>query len=683
VRRKLLLRAGIPAAVVIAVAAYFIIEPILVKPVPLSERPKIAVLAFENQTGDSTYDYLREGIPTILITSLEQQAQYLRVTTRERLRDLAKQLGQAQAAEISEEVGFEACLMDSVVAIVKGSFSKMGDQFVINATIMDPRTKVSKGSASARGEGAKSIPTMVDEMSKQISNLMGVSAVKVRKASRSVADVTTKSPEALKYFVEGKEHSDRFEFGEARACFDKAIALDSTFAIAYYYYARNVQGEFQPRGTREKYFALAMKHIDHAGWKERRYILAAVAGRRGDKGQAIKDLTSIIERYPDEKHAYFALAQCQESIPKAIPYCERALEIDPSFKNVYNTLAYWYREMGDLEKALAAVNKYIALAPNEWNPHDTKGDIYLLMNMPEQALEAYKQKDRALGNASDSYDAAEIWLLQGRVVEAEQAFRKMAAEPGGGGADGRTYMAMTRMFEGRFKEALSMLEDGIVLDNRDSIGAVLVHEEKFLLKAVICLELGDRAAAARELRRFNLEAWNDSWVRDIYFYIIGQLGREPAAREAYRAWIDTLDTPKRRARGPYWWAQGMIALSEGNSRQAVESFKKNIELKGMNFFLDHYMLAQAYIQSGEPGEAIGELEKSLEFRESPLGGRLAFAHLSAKVWYQLGTTYEAAGIKSKAIENYRKFLDAWKNADADRPEVPDAKRRLNHLLDKA
>jgi len=47
----------------------------------------------------------------------------------------------------------------------------------------------------------------------------------------------------------------------------------------------------------------------------------------------------------------------------------------------------------------------------------------------------------------------------------------------------------------------------------------------------------------------------------------------------------------------------------------------------------------------------------------------------------MGKIYEKKGNTTKAIENYRKFLDLWKDADPGIAEVEDAKRRLIALTD--
>ena len=60
-------------------------------------------------------------------------------------------------------------------------------------------------------------------------------------------------------------------------------------------------------------------------------------------------------------------------------------------------------------------------------------------------------------------------------------------------------------------------------------------------------------------------------------------------------------------------------------------------------------------------------------------GRITYGDLFARSCYMLGKIYEELDNKAKAIENYEKFLDLWKDADPELPEPPDAKNRLAHL----
>jgi len=60
-------------------------------------------------------------------------------------------------------------------------------------------------------------------------------------------------------------------------------------------------------------------------------------------------------------------------------------------------------------------------------------------------------------------------------------------------------------------------------------------------------------------------------------------------------------------------------------------------------------------------------------------GRLGYGDIYAKSFYMLGKIYEQKGERTLAAENYRKFLDLWKDADPGIPEVDDARKRLAGL----
>lgn len=83
-------------------------------------------------------------------------------------------------------------------------------------------------------------------------------------------------------------------------------------------------------------------------------------------------------------------------------------------------------------------------------------------------------------------------------------------------------------------------------------------------------------------------------------------------------------------------------------------------------------LAQAYYRSGDLDKARQEYEKITSLTV----GRTGWGDIYAKSFYMLGKIAEQQGDKGRAIENYRKFLELWKDADPGLPEVEDAKAHL-------
>jgi tRNA A-37 threonylcarbamoyl transferase component Bud32/tetratricopeptide (TPR) repeat protein len=194
----------------------------------------VAVVSFENQTGDKAYDYLQKAIPNLLITNLEQTG-VLYVATWERMLDLLEQMGKKDVKIIDRDVGFELCRREGIEAIVLGSFVKAGDVFATDVKILDVGSKKLIKSAGSKGRGEGSIlETQIDELSKEISQGIGLSEEIIEKTQPKVADVTTDSIEAYNYYLKGLEADDKWYYAEARQYFERAVEIDPDFAHAYF-----------------------------------------------------------------------------------------------------------------------------------------------------------------------------------------------------------------------------------------------------------------------------------------------------------------------------------------------------------------------------------------------------------------------------------------------------------------
>ncbi len=197
----------------------------------------IAVISFENQTGDKTLDKYRNIIPNLLITSLEQ-TQGFYVTSTERMRDILRQDGKGSAEFIDSDLGFEVCHKDRVKSMVTGSFYRAGDTFITDVKVLDARTKRLLRTAKTQGTGPESVfSEQVDKLSREIAESMGASKQQTDEVRTKIAESMTNSPEAYDYYLKGIEEMVRNLFGEARKSFQKAVEIDPTFAAAYIYLA--------------------------------------------------------------------------------------------------------------------------------------------------------------------------------------------------------------------------------------------------------------------------------------------------------------------------------------------------------------------------------------------------------------------------------------------------------------
>ena len=67
---------------------------------------------------------------------------------------------------------------------------------------------------------------------------MGLSQRRVESTQAQIADVTTSSMEAYNLFLRGRAEFDLVDYVESKGYFEKAVALDSNFALAYLYLSR-------------------------------------------------------------------------------------------------------------------------------------------------------------------------------------------------------------------------------------------------------------------------------------------------------------------------------------------------------------------------------------------------------------------------------------------------------------
>ncbi len=105
----------------------------------------------------------------------------------------------------------------------------------------------------------------------------------------------------------------------------------------------------------------------------------------------------------------------------------RAIEIDPMFKMAYNNLGYAYHCVGDFDRSIWAINKYIALAPDEANPYDTRGDLYAFQAHLDDAIMSYKEAVEIKPDFCMSLEKlGYMYVFKREYEEAEPWFRRYA-----------------------------------------------------------------------------------------------------------------------------------------------------------------------------------------------------------------------------------------------------------------
>jgi tetratricopeptide (TPR) repeat protein len=200
--------------------------------------------------------------------------------------------------------------------------------------------------------------------------------------------VTTKSEEAKRDFLLGRSQLDHNDVHEARANFDKAIAADTGFALAYLYRSTCAATITEM----ERFAAKAGLHAEQVSEGERLIIRATEAQLTGDQGKAKELYDKLLAAYPrDERvHEYLAVF-CANQLDHAgaVEHFKAAGVLNPDYAPVYNSLGYEYRSLGKYPEAEQAFKKYVALVPGDANPYDSYAELLMKEGKFDQSIENY------------------------------------------------------------------------------------------------------------------------------------------------------------------------------------------------------------------------------------------------------------------------------------------------------
>jgi serine/threonine protein kinase/Flp pilus assembly protein TadD len=702
--KKLLIPALIFLAVVIAAV---IIWQILPQKEPASA-PKIensiAVISFENQTGEKAYDYLQKAIPSLLITNLEQTGIFY-VATWERLRDLLKQTGNADVDFIDNDLGFRLCRNEGIEAIVLGSFIKAGDMFAVDVKILDVETKKLLKSASSRGEGPDSIlKTQIDELSKEISQGLGAAKQKIEEARLKIADVTTTSMEAYNSFLKGKESYIKYYRVDAIKFLERAVELNPTFASAYLYMAMSYDylGDIK---ARNEALEKAKSFSQRATEKERLYIEAAYAEIiEQDDQKTLRILQQMAEKYPKEKRVWLNLGwyyQGRGNPLRAIEEHNKALELDPNYKEALNWIAYAYANAEDYEGAIEYFKRYASVAPGDANPLDSMGDIYFVMGKFEDALSKFREAVKVKPDFYSSY--TKIGYVQALKEDYSEAMKWIdqtieIAPSTGVKVEGNMWKGFYHFWLGRMDKSFMDLQKASGL--AEASGDRFMMGEIERMKGLIHYEKGELELSQQyinsslEIRR---EDVREPGSRFRALTSLGQglidlkRGQFDSARSRLAEMKSILRELSQDQKAiPMLYHDQLhaeILLAEGDAEKAVEAARKMTPFRSpwlqyterMIFYnvgsIGDDILARAYQEAGQIDAAIAEYERLIAF--DPKSNRRQLVY--PKHYYRLAKLYEQQNNEAKAVEHYEKFLELWKDADPGITEIDDAKKRLAGL----
>jgi TolB-like protein/Tfp pilus assembly protein PilF len=434
-RRGLL---GIVAVLVIAAAigGFFIARKLATAKTDKSIE-SVAVLPFENKSGNADSEYLSDGLAESLIYRLSQLSN-LKVSPRSSVfRYKGKDID-------AEKIGNEL----DVDAVMSGRLIQRGDNLTISVDLIDVKNKKTLWGELFERKMSDLLATQTDIAAAIADKLqLRLSG----KDSTGMAKQYTSNNEAYQLYLQGRYFWSKRSSGNLKRAIELLTAAtekDPSFALAYagladcyavfYYYVGERPREMMPLAR--NYAAKAIE-LDptlaepHATLGFSSWLLDR------DKVTAEKEFRRAIElnpKYPTAHQWYSRFLRGVGRMDEAFLEITRAEEADPLALVVINNLAENYIDRGDLSSAAKACKRMIDLDPNFWPAHQTMSIVLTKQGRYEEAL-AEAQLSIQHSNRSNASLAllGYVHAKLGKRSEAESIIKELEKRYAEKTADGR------------------------------------------------------------------------------------------------------------------------------------------------------------------------------------------------------------------------------------------------------
>jgi tetratricopeptide (TPR) repeat protein len=421
------------------------------------------------------------------------------------------------------------------------------------------------------------------------------------------------------------------------------------------------------------------------------------------------------------------------AMTKAIRHDDRLTEIERE----HTRGNYHVGVTGQLDQAIAAYRAALELNPDDSLASHNLGMVYYLMHQPERAESIFRAKLDTLHPWSPGFHFTLTLALValGRRAEAEQVyaqvarlfpgnravaewgiileasrgdyitaaadarrFRERYAEGPLDRADASRWLADIALARGRLAEAeeytrdamAASVEAGRPADYLKDAGTLGFTDIWFRRRPMDGLRTVEAALARYPLDSIPL--LDRPYVTLALIY--ASAGRPQQARALltrYEREVDPtfrhIDDPRRQ------WAWGQVALAEGRYAEAVVEFKAYVPTPRHCLACGQAALAQAYDRLGSSDSAIAVYERYVTtpsvFRmfdrggTGPAPGSGPFSNDATQLapsYQRLGELFEQRGERAKARHYYSRFIELWKDCDAElKPAVSGVRQRLRQL----
>jgi len=211
----------------------------------------------------------------------------------------------------------------------------------------------------------------------------------LEKGASTYLPVTTASAKARGLYAKGMADYENLYLERCNDEWREAVKEDPKLAVAWVWIAFNSGNPQEVSEARAKAKELAPKSTPG----EQLMVAWVSKVQEGDYIGGITAMNDMLEMYPHDKHLLYLAGNWlmgEEGNDQAQRMMEKALALDKNFPAALNDLAYVYARNRHFDKALAAMDRYVALLPKEPNPQDSYGELLRMAGNFEGSLTHYR-----------------------------------------------------------------------------------------------------------------------------------------------------------------------------------------------------------------------------------------------------------------------------------------------------
>jgi tetratricopeptide (TPR) repeat protein len=607
----------------------------------------------------------REGMVDLLSTGLDGAAGLRAIDSRTVLaRWTERAPGSAEAdlataLEVARQTGARYALVGSAVAT--------GAELRLVADVYRLEDGRSMGQARAEG-AADSVLMIADRLAVEVLKIILQKETDLPRID--LARVTTASFPALKAYLEGEVLFRGGDFDAAIEAYERAVAADSTFALAYYrlgiahgweeFLGSEISVQATDRAARladrlpEREAVLV-----HAHRAEAQFVL-----------DGLEPLRQAVQRYPDDAEAWFLLGDTYYHLgdralvdqAESEPPFRRAVELEPRFAPYrIHLINLAFTLHGDSAMAAREIAAYGRLAPGTRFDRAARAAFPLAFGdraARARGLAALHTLDLDVIRASRSFlDHPRFWP---EIEAVSTAIIERSNDPAARTGERLRRARRATYWKGRWHELTDALDEPEIPPPARACGLFELSNRGFpveqeVLEAALVLGEADTTPAGGAVCKGAYAVDRGRWADHARVVAI-------VRREVETALAKGDSLAARRARTEVQFLEGYALWKRGRRDEALRILRAvQPEVGG----LANGLLGKLLLEMGRPDEAEPYLRS---LRNEPLAR------------YRLAKIYEEREDWVAAREAYEYFATYWRDADSDmQPLVQEARQAAIRL----